>query len=65
MILGRSQKAVFGGLGGGERGKVYRFWGGQRKVEYMKTSLQSDDFLFCELSGLSCDRNQEWIKHYF
>ena len=44
---------------------MYRFWGGQRKVEYMKTSLQSDDFLFCELSGLSCDRNQEWIKHYF
>ena len=45
------------------RGRVYRFWGGHRKAEEVKISVQSDDFWLCVLLSGCCVGNQEWTKH--
>ena len=40
-------------------GRVYRLWGGDRKLESMKLPVGSDDFWFSDLLGLSYEGNQE------
>ena len=47
-----------GGGAGVEGGRVYRFWGNHKKVEYIKAPVGSDDICFCDLQGKCCEENQ-------
>ena len=45
------------GDAGRRGGDVWRLWGGHTKVEYIKASMGSNDFWFCDLLGGSCEEN--------
>ena len=38
-------------------GRVYRFWGGYRKVKYVKAPARSGNFWLCDLRGGCCEGN--------
>lgn len=40
-------------------GKLYRIWRDRIKVKFIKTSVGSDDYLFCDLFRGCCEGNQK------